>query len=328
MTQLRRGSHESPYRRIASDLRRKITSGALRAGDRLPSTRDVAREYGVAMATATRALDMLCREGLAYATARVGTVVAGATRRSSFRTADEPDQELSPERIVRAAIEIADAEGLTAVSIRAIAAKLRVSAMSLYRHVPGKDALMIRMTDAVLSEESLPSTPPPGWRPQLEIAARLEWRAFRRHPWLAQVMKITRPQPLPNALSLAEWVLRALDGRDLEAAEMMNIHIALHGYVQGLAGNIEAEAQAASESGMSDDDWMRGQASAFEALAGSGQFPVFASVYQRLREGFELDFDRIFEVGLHSMLDGLAPMLERGRRAKKPKKKKHGAKGR
>jgi hypothetical protein len=102
----------------------------------------------------------------------------------------------------------------------------------------------------------------------------------------------------------------------------MNIHIALHGFVQGIAGNIEAEAQAASESGMSEDDWMRDQESAFRELAASGRFPSFAAVHAKLSEGFDLDFEEIFEVGLRAFLDGLEPLFERERRAKKKLRKK------
>jgi DNA-binding transcriptional regulator YhcF (GntR family) len=306
-----------PSKHIAADLRRRIVSGVLRPGDRLPSTRDLAREYRVAIATATRALEALRHEGLTRSIPRVGSVVAGAGPRTASREPDSRDGELSLSRIVRAAIDSADAEGLAAVSIRGIATRLGTPVMSLYRHVPGKDALLFHMTDAVLAEESLPAKPPSGWRAQLEFAARTEWRVLRQHPWLAQVMKITRPQPLPHALALADWVLRALEGRGLSAAEMMNLHIVLHGFVQGIASNIEAEAQAANESGMSDDEWMRGQESAFEALAASGRYPSFAAVHARLRTGFELDFDALFEVGLRAFLDGLEPMFDERRRGKK-----------
>lgn len=317
-----------PSRHIAADLRRRIASGALRPGDRLPSTRDVAREYRVAIATATRALEALRNEGLTRSIPRVGNIVAGGASRAPSPAQDSRDGELSLARIVRAAIEIADAEGLAAVSIRGIATQLDTPVMSLYRHVPGKEALLFHMTDAVLAEETLPVKPPNGWRAQLEFAARTEWRVLRRHPWLAQVMRITRPQPLPHALALADWVLRALEGRGLSAAEMMNLHIVLHGFVQGIAGNIEAEAQAANESGMSDDEWMQGQAAAFEALAASGRYPSFAAVHTRLRSGFELDFDALFDVGLRAFLDGLEPMFEGRRRGKKKKRKREKRKGR
>lgn len=67
---------EPPYQRIVADLRRRITDGELRPGDRVPSTRQLAIRWGVALATATKALTTLRQEGLVRAEARVGTVVA------------------------------------------------------------------------------------------------------------------------------------------------------------------------------------------------------------------------------------------------------------
>src|SRR4051794_24088360 len=109
---------DPPYMKIAAEIRRRITAGELRPGDRVPSTRQIAQEWSVAIATATRALASLSQQGVVRAEPRVGTVVATpapppappqpTTRRRAVR---EPDQEPTRERIVRAAIEIADAEG-------------------------------------------------------------------------------------------------------------------------------------------------------------------------------------------------------------------------
>lgn len=74
-----------PYARIAADLRRRIAEGELAPGDRVPSTRQVAAQWGVALATATRALAELRREGLVRAEPRVGTVVAEPPRPSRPR---------------------------------------------------------------------------------------------------------------------------------------------------------------------------------------------------------------------------------------------------
>src|SRR5512133_3632112 len=98
---------EPPYVQIATEIRRRITAGELRPGDRVPSTRQIAQEWSVAIATATRALTSLSQQGVVRAEPRVGPVVAmpepppappqHATRRRAVR---EPDQELTRERIV------------------------------------------------------------------------------------------------------------------------------------------------------------------------------------------------------------------------------------
>jgi DNA-binding GntR family transcriptional regulator len=70
---------ERPYLRIAAVIRHRITTGALRPGDRVPSTRQVVRDFGVAMATAARALAVLRDEGLVVTRAGSGTIVRAPT---------------------------------------------------------------------------------------------------------------------------------------------------------------------------------------------------------------------------------------------------------
>ena len=118
--------------------------------------------------------------------------------------------DLSRDRVLAAAIAIADAEGLAALTMRRVAADLGVATMSLYRHVPGKDELVLLMTDAVFGEDPLPQRAPVNWRDRLEMASRRMWAVFRRHPWAAEALSLTRPQVLPNLMSYSEWSLSAL----------------------------------------------------------------------------------------------------------------------
>ncbi|GAA3162746.1 hypothetical protein GCM10010466_62130 [Planomonospora alba] len=118
---------------------------------------------------------------------RVGTVVAGPapaprsgagrTRRERHPVSTGPNGER--ERVVRAAIALADAQGFEAVSMRSIAATLGIPTMSLYGLLRGKEELAALMVDAVFGELELPQEPPPGWRAHLELAARLQWRPRR-----------------------------------------------------------------------------------------------------------------------------------------------------
>src|SRR5262245_17247858 len=180
------------YRQIAAELRRQIEAGELTPGMRVPSTRAIIDGWGVAMATATKALTELRYQGLVRVVPGVGTVVEGDRRPT--RAAPAPRRQsgseggLTSERIVAAGVAIADAEGLGAVSMRRVASEMVVANMSIYRHVEDKDDLVLQMMDAVFREWQLPADPPAGWRPRVEIAARLVWDAFRRHPWLAPAM--------------------------------------------------------------------------------------------------------------------------------------------
>jgi len=292
-----------PYQRIADSLRRQIDSGALPAGARVPSTRALARTWKVATATAAHALQSLVQEGVLIAQPRSGTVVAG--RRSDATTA------LSRPRVIAAAIAMADDEGLSALSIRGLASRLRVPVMSLYRHVRSKDEILALMADSALAELTLDEPPPRGWRAQLEHAARVEWQIFRKHPWLARVVHISRPSAMPNALGYVNWVMRALDSTSLDAVGKLRVHVLLHAFIQGVAVNLEAETQAVADSGIGDEEYMRSQASKYDAVAAGGRYPYFAKMMREMPEEFSIDVDDLFERGLASMLDGFAVMIGR-----------------
>lgn len=182
--------------------------------------------------------------------------------------------------------------------------------MSLYRHVGGKDDLLMLMIDAVLREFPLPEDPPPGWRARLEASARLQWAAYRAHPWMAKVTSLTRPLPSPGLLRHTEWALAALEGGRLDATGKMRVHILLYSYVQGIAVNLEFERQARAATGLTGDEWMSGQEDTMRAIAGSGAYPALVKVVDELAGGFDLDLDRLFEFGLKPLLDGLAPVID------------------
>ncbi|WP_326770490.1 TetR/AcrR family transcriptional regulator C-terminal domain-containing protein (plasmid) [Streptomyces sp. NBC_01591] len=322
---------EPPYLRIAAGIRRRIADGELAAGDRVPSTRQIAREWGVALATATKALTTLRLEGLIETRPRTGTVVAGtapvtAPRRSpspdrvpdrgptSASAPSAPERELSLDRIVRTGMAIADTEGLPALSMRGIAARLGVAAMSPYRYVPSKDDLVLLMADTAFGEESYPADAPEGWRPRVELGVRTLWTLYRRHPWLAQLGPVTRPLLVPNLMVHGEWVLSALDGHGLAPTTLFDIHVLIYSHTHGLAVHLEREAQAEAATGQSDDQWMDSRAPTLQGLAESGRFPAFAKIVGSFGDGYDLRLDALFELGLKALLDGLTPIIE-GRKA-------------
>ncbi|WP_432093269.1 GntR family transcriptional regulator [Streptomyces sp. bgisy100] len=317
MTEHTGPSGPPPYRRIADDIRRRILDGDLAPGDRVPSTRRIAADWGVALATATKALTTLRLEGLVEARPRAGTVVAAdapvAPPRRPASPAPAPEPELTLDRIVRAAVDIADAEGLSALSMRGVATRLGVAAMSLYRYVPSKDDLVLHMADTAFGEESYPDDPPEGWRARVELGARTFWTLYRLHPWLAQLGSLTRPLPLPRLIAHGEWMLSALDGHGLDPTRLFDIHVLIYSHVQGLAVHLEREAHAEAATGQSEDQWMDSRASDFEDLMASGRFPAFAKVVGSFDEGYDLRLDALFTFGLEALLDGLTPIIEGGR---------------
>ncbi|MFF2063330.1 TetR/AcrR family transcriptional regulator C-terminal domain-containing protein [Streptomyces sp. NPDC058200] len=315
MTKPTGASGQPPYLRIVAEIRRRIMDGELGPGDRVPSTRRIAREWGVALATATKALTTLRLEGLVETRPRTGTVVAGTASVSQPRRHAPPappsEQELTLDRIVRTAIDIADAEGLPALSMRGVAARLGVAAMSPYRYVPSKDDLVLLMADAAFGDETYPADVPEGWRSRVELVARTLWTLYRRHPWLAQLGSLTRPLLVPSLMVHGERMLSALDGHGLDPTTLFDIHVLIYSHVQGLAVHLEWEAHAEASTGQSEDQWMDSRASAVQDLVESGRFPTFTKVVGAFgSDGYDLRLDALFESGLTALLDGLTSLVE------------------
>jgi DNA-binding transcriptional regulator YhcF (GntR family) len=285
-----------PYRLIADDIRARIAKGELQPGDRIPSARAITREWGVAIATATKALAVLRDDGVTVSRPGVGTLVAE-------RRVRRAERELTAASVVRAAIAVADAEGMAELSMRRVARELGVATMSLFRHVPAKDDLILAMIDAALGEYALPELLPDGWRPRVELIARLEWTVFRRHPWLGPSMSLTRPQLSPNGLRLTEFMLRAFDGTGLTLNERMYVQIIVFTFVRGVASALEPEAEAVRETGMTNDEWMATQDATIRTLIDTHGMARFQELIGQ--EDFDLDLDTLFRFGLTRLLDGV-----------------------
>ncbi len=367
---------DPPSARIVAEIRRRIGSGELRPGDRVPSAREITGEWGVAIATATKVLACLRREGLVRAVPGVGTVVEfherscvahkqpdveefherpgvaqrrpdveeiherpgvahkgpsaeeiherpgvaqrrpdaeefhespgvahkrpdveeiherpGVARKGPGaveeihggpRVAYRPGDDLTRDRVVAAAIVVADASGLGALSMHRVAVELNVTTMFLYRYVPGRDELVLLMADAVIGERALPADPPAGWHAALELLARAQWAAYREHAWLAQV----RTGTLPNAMAQIDWSMRALQGLGLDPGTMALIAVTLAGHVRG--AGLDLESETGEHDASAAGGWIRSQAEAIPMPSRRHKADTrFEFGLQRLLDGFE-----------------------------------------
>ncbi|MET7639788.1 TetR/AcrR family transcriptional regulator C-terminal domain-containing protein [Streptomyces sp. NPDC005438] len=306
---------EPPYRVIAAEIRSRIASGELRPGDRVPSIRAISQRWGVAIATATKVTAVLRAEGLVEARVGSGTVVsprAGGERTSpahrtatGARAAGPPDQEALRPHVLRTAVELADTEGLPALTMRRLAAELDLGPMSLYRYVTGKDDLLAQMADLVFGDVTLPEDGPRGWRAKLELVARQHWRLTRRHLWLPHVISFTRPVLAPTMLAHTEWTLRALDGLDLPMDVRLQEALTLHAFVVTIGLSKADEARAERDTGLSLNRWSDSQRPQRRQLLASGRFPLLAA----LSDDAAPDLDALFEYGLARHLDGFAVLV-------------------
>lgn len=197
---------------------------------------------------------------------------------------------LSPDAITAAAIRLADAEGLEAVSIRRVAAELDARAMSLYDHFASKRDLLVSMQDAAVGEMLVSQPLPEDWRAAVAVSARSMFAAYARHPW-AIFVTVERPDPGPNAVKIAKQMARGLATLPLEHGDVWQVQGIVNDYVLGYSfrtvGTVNPEDMEA-------------------AIAASDvvEFPELAALPDNLRARAHSSVER-FELGLQTVLDGV-----------------------
>lgn len=145
-----------------------------------------------------------------------------------------PKPALSVERIVRAAIGIADAEGLAAVSMQRLADELGFTKMAMYRYVPGKSELVALMVDHAAGPPPDLTTVRGGWRPKLRVWGLRLFDTLHAHPWVLAAATGLRVLG-PNELGWAETALATLAGTSLDGAEQLDTIALISGHVRSLA---------------------------------------------------------------------------------------------
>lgn len=221
-----------------------------------------------------------------------------------------PKPRLSVERITRAAIEIADAEGLAALSMRRVAESLGVGVMSLYTYVPGKAELIDLMLDTVCGETARPAESAGGWRERLEHVARENWALYRRHPWMLQVSTV-RPVLGPNTVAKYDHELRAVEGIGLTDVEMDSVLTLVLGHAAGAARMLVEAAEARTRSGMTDEQWWEAHAPLLEKVFDAERYPVAARVGAAAGAAHQAAYspEHAFEFGLGRLLDGIETLV-------------------
>jgi AcrR family transcriptional regulator len=223
-----------------------------------------------------------------------------------------PKPKLTVEQLTRAAIELADADGLAAVSMRRVAERLGVSGMSLYTYVPGKAELLDLMLDTVFAETVRTGEVEGGWRERLDRVARDNYALYVRHPWLLQVAT-SRPVLGPNLIAKYDYELRAVADIGLSEVEMDLVVTVLGNYVHGAVRSAIDAAQAEKHTGVTDVQWWDAHAPILEIVFDPARYPTAAVVGAAAGEEYQAASDpaRAFELGLRLLLDGIEVHLSR-----------------
>jgi AcrR family transcriptional regulator len=228
------------------------------------------------------------------------------------RTGPGPKPGLSVEAIVAAAIDIADAEGMASLSMRAVGERLGRTAMALYTYVPGKTELVDLMYDRTLGElrSSYPVTD--GWRAAAFSLADELWNLHLRHPWLLQVSP-ARPVLGPGEFHVQETLLAVLASTGLPLPRVRWVVSALFNIVRGSVQAAAESRQAVNETGLSEEDWWGARSALLGELVPdlTARFPTVSRLgaSAEAASGDEPYLERearlSFEAGLELLLDGV-----------------------
>ncbi len=217
------------------------------------------------------------------------------------RAPTHPKREtLTRDRVLRAALVLADERGIDALSMRELGRHLGVDAMSLYNHVDNKDDLLNGIVDLVVGEIDLP-TGEDHWSDAMRTRARSAQRVFARHPWASQLVD-SRTSSGPERLRYFEWVIGTLRRAGFSVDVAVHAFSAIDSYVYGFARqqfNLSSGEPGSPET-----------AEAMLSEIPTDQFPQLTEVITRYIQLGGYDPDTDFEFGLDLILDSLERLLD------------------
>lgn len=217
-----------------------------------------------------------------------------------------PKRELSIERIVEAAIEIADAEGLGAVSMSRVAASLGFTTMSLYRYVTSKDDLVLLMAEAASDIPVPDDDVERDWRAGVTAWVHGIRGAYAAHPWLVDI-PISGPPITPNSFAIVDWFLREVRALPLSDGEKMSTLLLLTSYARATSAQ---ERDLAAAAARSSDVAGANLLATLAELVTPERFPYLAPLFAG--GGYLIDpgdapddAEEDFAFGLRRILDGI-----------------------
>ncbi|MFG2843375.1 TetR/AcrR family transcriptional regulator [Kitasatospora sp. NPDC048296] len=218
-----------------------------------------------------------------------------------------PKPGLSVDAIVSAGITVADAEGMAALSMRAVGERLGRTAMALYTYVPGKAELLDLMHDRALAELPVDLPLLDGWRAAVEAWAEQLYDCYLRHPWVLQVSQ-ARPVLGPAELAAMEGLLSALQPAALTPGRLRGAVAALWQFVRGMAATTADTRGAAAATGVTDEDWWTARSAQLAELAPDfpSRFPLLTALQSATGGAPEESGREAFRTGLAVLLDGIA----------------------
>lgn len=223
-----------------------------------------------------------------------------------------PRPGLSVDRVVDTAVELADADGMGALTMRRLAQAVGVAPMTLYTYVPGKAELLDLMLDAVYARMPRADASGRPWRERVTAVAEENRALLTAHPWVTTV-STSRPPLGPGQIAKYEHELRALDGLGLSDVDLDAALAHLLAFVRAHARDAADALAAQRDSRMDDEQWWERNAPLLARVLDEAAYPTAARVGTAAGQahGSAWDADHAWEFGLQLLLDGLAARVRR-----------------
>ena len=208
----------------------------------------------------------------------------------------EPRPPLSRERVLRAAIDLADAEGIGSLTMRRLAQELGVEAMTLYYYVANKQDILAGMVDVVTSEIELPDAAG-DWKAAIRRTAISEHELLIRHPWAASLILSVKQASAPR-IRYMNWILGTLREAGFSADQTDHAYHALESHIMGFT-----LWEVGMDLGTRED--LRTLAASFLEEFPAAEYPYLTEhIHQHLKER-RPDDEGSYAFGLDLILDGL-----------------------
>jgi AcrR family transcriptional regulator len=201
---------------------------------------------------------------------------------------------LTRERVLRAAVRLADKQGLDALSMRRLATTLKVEAMSLYSHVANKDDVLDGMVDLVIGEITLP-TPGGDWKAAMRARATSAHAVMLAHPW-APMLVVSRINVGPNMLRYIDATLGTLREAGLSLTETDRAWHAMDSHIYGFTMQLQNFPV--------DPEEYASAAANYLPMLPAEKYPYMHEMAARVADGTH-DGRQDFAFGLELILDGL-----------------------
>ena len=214
-----------------------------------------------------------------------------------------PKPGVTPDDVVQAAIRLADEEGLSAVTMHAVAARLGFTTMAIYRYFPSKEALYDAIVDAGMGLPPRLTEARRDWRAEVTRWAHAKRAMLCARPWLAELPFVAAPHG-PNWLSWLEAVIDSLSRTELSSADIGEMLSIIDGYTRGASDTAISLARARAR-GTSDREWAAAVGADLGRAIGDPRFPRFAALLTTPSDGKPRTMEESFDFGLQRVLDGI-----------------------